>query len=45
MMSRSYRTSTWIDPRQEFRESPIQGIGAFARSAIAPGEVVEVMAV
>ena len=38
-----YRTITWIDPRQEFRPSLMQGIGSFARSAIQPGEIVEIV--
>ena len=37
------RTMTWIDPRQEFRASPIHGIGAFARAPIKQGEVVEIL--
>ena len=43
MTSRSYRTKTWIDPRQEFRASLIQGIGSFARTPIKQGEVVEIL--
>ena len=43
MTSRSYRTKTWIDPRQEFRASLIQGIGSFARAPITQGEVVEIL--
>lgn len=38
-----YRTHTWVDPRQEFRSSPTQGIGSFARAPIHGGEVVEVV--
>lgn len=40
---RIYRTKTWIDPRQDFRLSPIQGIGSFARAPIKQGEVVEII--
>ncbi len=38
-----YRPLTWIDPRQEFRTSPTQGIGAFARAPIKAGEAVEIV--
>jgi uncharacterized protein len=38
-----YRSLTWIDPRQEFRASPTQGIGSFAGAMIKEGEVVEVV--
>ncbi len=43
MMLPSYRAKTWTDPRQEFRFSPIQGTGSFARAPIAAGEVVEIV--
>ncbi len=45
MTSRTYRTKTWIDPRQDFRSSAIQGIGSFARALIkqGEGEVVEII--
>ena len=39
----NYRSQTWIDPRQEFRASPIHGIGSFARAPIKQGEVVEII--
>lgn len=43
-MSQShYREQTWIDPRQDFRKSPTQGIGSFARASIKKGEVVEIL--
>jgi uncharacterized protein len=42
-MTRTYLAKTWTDPRQEFRASPTQGIGAFARAAIARGEPVEIV--
>jgi len=38
-----YRSLTWIDPRQEFRASPTQGIGSFARAVIREGEPVEIV--
>jgi hypothetical protein len=38
-----YRTLTWLDPRQQFRPSPTQGIGAFAAAPISEGEVVEIV--
>lgn len=37
------RDRTWVDPRQEFRASPTQGIGSFAQALIRGGEVVEVV--
>ncbi len=40
---RRYREQTWVDPRQAFRPSSLQGIGAFARAPIRQGEVVEVV--
>jgi uncharacterized protein len=40
---RRYREQTWVDPRQDFRASPTQGIGSFALSPIRRGEVVEVV--
>lgn len=43
MSIKQYRTHTWIDPRQDFRTSPTHGIGAFARSPIRRGEVVEIV--
>ncbi len=43
MPSRRYREQTWVDPRQVFRASPTQGIGAFARALIRGGEVVEIV--
>ena len=42
-VNEQHRDKTWIDPRQEFRPSPIQGIGSFARAPIQSGEVVEVI--
>lgn len=43
MVPRQYRERTWVDPRQEFRVSPTQGIGSFARAPIRGGEVVEIV--
>jgi hypothetical protein len=43
MPERRYRERTWRDPRQEFRESPVQGIGSFASAPIQQGDVVEVV--
>ena len=43
MTSRLYHASTWIDRRQDFRRSPIHGIGSFARTPIQQDEVVEVI--
>ena len=43
IMSRQYLAETWLDPRQEFRPSPIQGIGSFACAPIRQGEVVEII--
>ena len=40
---RRYRELTWVDPRQDFRASPTQGVGSFALSPIRRGEVVEVV--
>lgn len=40
---RRYREQTWVDPRQEFRISPTDGIGSFARAPIRCGEVVEIV--
>ncbi len=40
---RRYRPETWTDPRQEFRDSPIHGVGAFARAPIQRGEIVEIV--
>ena len=42
-MTRRYRELTWIDPRQEFRPAPTQGIGSFARAPIRVGEIVEIV--
>lgn len=38
-----YRTHTWVDPRQTFKASPIQGLGAFTSAAIKQGEAVEIV--
>ena len=35
-----YLPQTWIDPRIEFKKSPISGDGMFARESIKKGEVV-----
>lgn len=43
MQPRRYRTQTWMDPRQEFRASPTQGIGSFECAPILRGEVVEIV--
>ena len=43
MPSRSYREQTWVDPRQDFRASPTQGIGSFASALIREGEAVEIV--
>lgn len=43
MVSHTYLQQTWLDPRQEIRPSPIQGMGIFARAAIQPGEIVEII--
>jgi hypothetical protein len=43
MVSRTYLPETWIDPRQDIRPSPIQGMGSFAREAIKQGEIVEII--
>ena len=43
MPARSYRPITWIDPRQDFRPSPTQGIGSFARAPVGQGEVIEIV--
>jgi hypothetical protein len=43
MPERRYHERTWRDPRQEFRESLVQGIGAVASAPIQQGEVVEVV--
>jgi uncharacterized protein len=37
---KAYLPQTWIDPRIEFRNSPISGTGMFARELIKKGEVV-----
>lgn len=41
--NQGYLNQTWVDPRQDFRPSPIQGIGSFARAPIQKGEVVEII--
>ncbi|MCX6045010.1 MAG: SET domain-containing protein-lysine N-methyltransferase [Chloroflexi bacterium] len=43
MISQTYLPQTWLDPRQEIRPSPIQGMGIFAHAAIQPGEIVEII--
>lgn len=43
MKKRSYLEQTWREPRQRFRASAIQGIGAFAGAEISAGEVVEIV--
>ncbi len=42
MSSLRYGEQTWLDPRQQFRASPTQGVGSFARAPIRTGEVVEI---
>ena len=37
---KNYLPQTWRDPRIEIRESPISGVGMFARESIENGEVV-----
>ena len=37
---KSYLPQTWRDPRIEIRESPISGVGMFARESIESGEIV-----
>jgi len=37
---KKYLSQTWIDPRIEFRKSPISGDGMFAREPIQKGETV-----
>ncbi len=37
---KTYLPQTWVDPRIEFRQSPISGHGMFAREAIKKGEAV-----
>ena len=39
---RGYRPESWIDPRLEVRDSPMEGRGMFAGSEIRRGEVVVV---
>lgn len=43
MSERSYRETSWYDPRVEIRPSTIQGGGMFARAPIAVGEVVAIV--
>ena len=43
MMTTRYLARTWKDPRQQFRTSPTQGIGAFATAPIKQGEPVEII--
>jgi len=42
MTTPPYRPRTWTDPRQVFRVSPTQGIGAFASAPIRQGKLVEI---
>ncbi len=39
-MTRSYRASSWLDPRIEVRISPLGGSGSFATAPIAASELV-----
>lgn len=39
-LQKNYSRDSWIDPRLELRESPIQGKGVFAKSPIKKGETV-----
>jgi hypothetical protein len=39
-MARTYRKTSWLDPRIEVRPSPLGGCGMFARAPIAAGETV-----
>jgi uncharacterized protein len=43
MTTNRYLARTWRDPRQVFRASPTQGIGAFATAPIKQGEPVEIV--
>lgn len=43
MRPRQNRKRTWVDPRQEFRDSPTRGVGSFALAPIHAGEVVEIV--
>lgn len=43
MTQHHYLAKTWTDPRQSFRSSSVQGIGAFATAAIDKSEVIEVI--
>ena len=43
MTRQNYLARTWIDPRQSFRRSSIEGTGSFASAAIGAGEVVEII--
>ena len=38
--NRTYRRTTWYDPRAVVRLSPIHGMGMFARRRICQGEIV-----
>jgi hypothetical protein len=40
-MTQRYLERTWRDPRQDLRDSPVHGTGAFALAPIRTGEVVE----
>lgn len=39
-MSKTYATSSWVDPRLYVRHSPIAGSGLFTRAALQKGEVI-----
>jgi len=41
--SKSYRTTSWYDPRVEIRSSLIQGGGMFSREPIQAGEIVAII--
>jgi len=43
MPSKSYRTTSWYDPRVEIRPSYIQGGGMFAREPFQAGEIVAIV--
>lgn len=42
VQSEPYRTSSWIDPRIETRDTSARGRGSFARALIRAGEVVTI---
>lgn len=43
MITKAYRSQTWVDPRQVFRPARTHGIGSFAREYIPHGTVIEIV--